>query len=115
MLGDDSGRLGLVMPGVDDSMAPTHRRFGQLSSLVGAPGARLRRWPAPRAGINLKYSLSNHRAEQIRTLEAEDGRTEPCADPAADNEPAICATELFTGVHRNPIDGKPAGYLGLET
>ncbi|MFN3260327.1 MAG: DUF932 domain-containing protein [Pikeienuella sp.] len=69
-------RLGLVLPGADAPAAPTHWSFGQLSSLVGAPAAYLRQLPAPLAGINLQYGLTNHRAEQVKTLETEDGRTE---------------------------------------
>ncbi|TGV85066.1 DUF932 domain-containing protein, partial [Mesorhizobium sp. M2D.F.Ca.ET.145.01.1.1] len=50
--------------------------FGQLASLVGAPTAYLRQLPAPLAGINLQYGLASHRAEQVKTLETEDGRIE---------------------------------------
>jgi len=73
---DNPERLGLVLPGTDAPVAPTHWSFGQLASLVGAPAAYLRQLPAPLAGINLQYGLTNHRAEQIKTLETEDGRTE---------------------------------------
>ena len=73
---DNLERLGLVLPGAEAPVAPTHWSFGQLSSLVGAPAAYLRQLPAPLAGINLQYGLTNHRAEQIKTLETEDGRTE---------------------------------------
>jgi hypothetical protein len=73
---DNPERLGLVLPGTDAPVAPTHWSFGQLASLVGAPAAYLRQLPAPLAGINLQYGLTNHRAEQIKTLGAEDGRTE---------------------------------------
>ncbi|MCC5985825.1 MAG: DUF932 domain-containing protein [Rhodobacteraceae bacterium] len=73
---DNPERLVLVLPGTDAPVAPTHWSFGQLASLVGAPAAYLRQLPAPLAGINLQYGLTNHRAEQIKTLETEDGRTE---------------------------------------
>ncbi|MEM0937952.1 MAG: DUF932 domain-containing protein [Pseudomonadota bacterium] len=73
---DDPKKLGLVLPGTDEPVAPTHWSFGQLSSLVGAPAAYLRQLPAPLAGINLQYGLTNHRAEQIKTMEVADGRTE---------------------------------------
>ncbi len=73
---DDPEKLGLVLPGADEPIAPTHWSFGQLSSLVGAPAAYLRQLPAPLAGINLQYGLTNHRAEQIKTMEVADGRTE---------------------------------------
>lgn len=73
---DDPERLALVLPEVGGPVAPTHWSFGQLASLVGAPAAYLRQLPAPLAGINLQYGLTSHRAEQIKTLETEDGRTE---------------------------------------
>jgi hypothetical protein len=73
---DNPERLGLVLPGTEAPVAPTHWSFGQLASLVGAPAAYLRELPAPLAAINLQYGLTNHRAEQIKTLEIEDGRTE---------------------------------------
>jgi hypothetical protein len=73
---DNPERLGLVLPGTDAPVAPTHWSFGQLASLVGAPAAYLRELPAPLAAINLQYGLTNHRAEQVKTLETENGRTE---------------------------------------
>ena len=57
-------------------VAPTHWSFGQLASLVGAPAAYLRQLPAPLAAINLQYGLTSHRAEQVKTLEIENGRLE---------------------------------------
>ena len=72
----DPERLALIVPGADAPIAPTHWSFGQLASLVSAPAAYLRQLPAPLAGINLQYGLTSHRAEQIKTLETEDGRTE---------------------------------------
>ena len=73
---DDSERLELLLPDSDAPIAPTHWSFGQLSSLVGAPASYLRQLPAPLAAINLQYGLTTHRAEQVKTLETEDGRTE---------------------------------------
>ena len=73
---DDPEKLDLVLPGADEPIAPTHWSFGQISSLVGAPAAYLRQLPAPLAGINLQYGLTNHRAEQIKTMEVARGRTE---------------------------------------
>ena len=73
---DDPENLALVLPDAEAPVAPTHWSFGQLASLVGAPAAYLRQLPAPLAGINLQYGLTSHRAEQIKTLETEDGRTE---------------------------------------
>jgi len=73
---DDPERLALVLPDAEAPVAPTHWSFGQLASLVGAPAAYLRQLPAPLAGINLQYGLTSHRAELVKTLETEDGRTE---------------------------------------
>jgi hypothetical protein len=73
---DNAERLTLMMPGSDKPVAPTHWSFGQLASLVGAPAAYLRQLPASLAGINLQYGLASHRAEQVKTLEIENGRTE---------------------------------------
>ncbi len=73
---NDAERLELLLPDSDAPVAPTHWSFGQLSSLVGAPASYLRQLPAPLAAINLQYGLTTHRAEQVKTLETEDGRTE---------------------------------------
>ncbi len=73
---DDSERLALIVPGRDAPVAPTHWSFGQLCSLVGTPSGYLRELPAPLAAINLQHGLLSHRAELVKTLEAEDGRVE---------------------------------------
>ena len=73
---DDPENLALILPEADAPAHATHWSFGQLASLVSAPAAYLRQLPAPLAGINLQYGLTSHRAEQIKTLETEDGRTE---------------------------------------
>ena len=73
---DDAEHLSLILAGASDSIEPTHWSFGQLAGLVGAPAGYLRQLPAPLAGINLQYGLTNHRAEQIKTLETDDGRLE---------------------------------------
>jgi hypothetical protein len=73
---DDPERLALIIPGRDGPVAPTHWSFGQLCSLVGAPSGYLRQLPAPLAGINMQHGLLSHRAELMKTLETEDGRTE---------------------------------------
>jgi hypothetical protein len=73
---NDAERLTLMMPGADAPLSPTHWSFGQLTALVGAPASYLRQLPAPLAGINLQYGLTSHRAEQIKTLEIENGRVE---------------------------------------
>ena len=76
----DPERLSLILPGSDTPVAPTHWSFGQLASQVasqvGAPAAFLRQLPAALAGINLQYGLTSHRAEQIKTLETDNGRIE---------------------------------------
>jgi hypothetical protein len=72
----DPERQMLTLPGADTPIAPTHWSFGQLASQVGAPAAYLRQLPAPLAGINLQYGLTHHRAEQIKTLETDNGRVE---------------------------------------
>jgi len=69
-------RLALIVPGRDEPVAPTHWSFGQLCSLVGAPSSYMRQLPAPLAGINLQHGLLSHRAELVKTLEADDGRIE---------------------------------------
>ncbi|MER9126396.1 DUF932 domain-containing protein [Mesorhizobium sp. M0959] len=73
---DDPERLRLMLPDAHASVAPTHWSFGQLASLVGAPAAYLRQLPAPLAAINLQHGLLNHRAEQMKSLEIENGRLE---------------------------------------
>jgi hypothetical protein len=73
---DDSESLSLILPGQDAPVCPTHWSFAQLCGLVGAPSGYLRQLPAPLAGINLQYGLSSHRAEMVKTMEAEDGRVE---------------------------------------
>jgi hypothetical protein len=73
---EDAERLALIIPGRDTPVSPTHWSFGQLCSLVGAPSSYMRQLPAPLAGINLQHGLLNHRAELVKTLEAEDGKVE---------------------------------------
>ncbi len=72
----DAERLTLTLPGSATPVSPTHWSFGQLCSLVGAPAGYLRDLPAPLAGVNLQHGLLSHRAELVKTLEAEDGRIE---------------------------------------
>ena len=73
---DNAERLTLVLPNAQEPVAPTHWSFGQLASIIGAPATYLRQLPAPLAGINLQYGLSNLRSEQIKTFETDDGRVE---------------------------------------
>jgi hypothetical protein len=73
---NNSERLALMVPGRSEPVAPTHWSFGQLCSLVGAPTSYMRQLPAMLAGINLQHGLLSHRAELMKTLEADDGRIE---------------------------------------
>ena len=73
---DDAERLSLILTGRPEPVAPTHWSFGQLAGLIGAPAGYLRQLPAALAGINLQYGLTNHRAEQVKSLETETGRLE---------------------------------------
>jgi hypothetical protein len=65
-----------MVPGRDEPVAPTHWSFGQLCTLVGAPTSYLRQLPAALSGINLQHGLLSHRAELVKTLEADNGRVE---------------------------------------
>ncbi|KJF71765.1 MULTISPECIES: hypothetical protein [Agrobacterium] len=73
---DNADRLALIVPRQDEPISPTHWSFGQLCSLVGAPATYMRRLPAPLAGINLQHGLLSHRAELVKTYEADEGRIE---------------------------------------
>jgi hypothetical protein len=73
---DNAERLELIVPGQDEPISPTHWSFGQLCSLVGAPATYMRQLPAPLAGINLQHGLLSHRAELVKTYEADEGRIE---------------------------------------
>ena len=101
---DDPEQLALVLPDAEAPVAPTHWSFGQLASLVSAPAAYLRQLPAPLAGINLQYGLTNHRAEQVKTLETEGGRTELSAVTGPDYG-RIYDHELVSAVQRIAGDG----------
>lgn len=72
----DPERLALMVPGEDGPVAPTSWSFGQLCSLVGAPAGYMRDLPSAIAGINLQYGLAEHRGEQVKLLQTDDGRTE---------------------------------------
>jgi hypothetical protein len=73
---DNAERLALIVPDREEPVAPTHWSFGQMCSLVGAPAGYMRQLPAPLAGINMQHGLLSHRAELVKTLEADDGRIE---------------------------------------
>ncbi|MBM7067572.1 DUF932 domain-containing protein [Actibacterium sp. 188UL27-1] len=101
---DDPEKLALVLPDTETPVAPTHWSFGQLASLVSAPAAYLRQLPAPLAGINLQYGLTNHRAEQVKTMEVANGRTELRAVTGPDYG-RIYDHELVAAVQRIAGDG----------
>ena len=73
---NDAERLALIVPGREQPVLPTHWSFGQMCGLIGAPASYLRQLPAPLAGINMQHGLLSHRAELVKTLEAEDSRVE---------------------------------------
>jgi hypothetical protein len=101
---DDAERLALVLPGADRPVAPTHWSFGQLAGNVGAPATYLRQLPAPLAGINLQYGLTAHRAEEVKTLEVENGRVELRAVTGPDYG-RIYDHELVAAVQKIAGDG----------
>uniref|UniRef100_UPI0020C72AB2 DUF932 domain-containing protein n=1 Tax=Sphingomonas bacterium TaxID=1895847 RepID=UPI0020C72AB2 len=101
---DDAERLALIVPGQDLPVAPTHWSYGQLCSLVGAPASYMRQLPASLAGINLQHGLLSHRAELVKTLEADDGRIELRAVTGPDYG-RIWDYELVEAVMRIAGDG----------
>jgi hypothetical protein len=117
---EDSERLALMLPGSDTPVAPTHWSFGQLASLVGAPATYLRQLPAPLAGINLQYGLTSHRAEQIKTLEIEDGRAELRAVTGPDygriyDHELVSAVQRIAGNGTGDTRWKVPGVLDWST
>jgi hypothetical protein len=101
---DNPDGIAAMVPGAPGPLVPTHWSFGQLCSLVGAPGSYLRDLPAPLAGINLQYGLTHHRAEQVKTLEVETGRLELRAVTGPDYG-RIFDHELVEAVRRIAGDG----------
>ena len=74
---DNAERLALIVPGRDEPVAPTHWSFGQLCTPCRrADHPICGSFPQPLAGINLQHGLLSHRAELVKTLEADDGRVE---------------------------------------
>ena len=59
-----------------DRVGATDGGCDQLHSMGGERASYLRQVPAPLAGSNLQYGVTNHCAEQVKTFETEDGRTE---------------------------------------
>jgi len=117
---DDAERLTLVVPGADKPVAPTHWSFGQLASIVGAPATYLRQLPAPLAGINLQYGLTSHRAEQVKTLESENGRVELRAVTGPDygriyDHELVAAVQKIAGNGTGDTRWKIPGVLDWST
>jgi len=117
---DDAERLALMLPGSDVPIAPTHWSFGQLAGLIGAPAAYLRQLPAPLAGINLQYGLTSHRAEQVKTLEIEDGRVELRAVTGPDygrifDHELVAAVQRIAGNGTGDTRWKVPGVLDWST
>jgi hypothetical protein len=117
---DDTERLDLVLPGADQPVSPTHWSFGQLAALVGAPAAYLRQLPAPLAGINLQYGLTSHRAEQVKTLETDDGRVELRAVTGPDygriyDHELVAAVQRIAGNGTGDTRWKVPGVLDWST
>ena len=117
---DNAERLTLMLPGAEAPIAPTHWSFGQLASLVGAPATYLRQLPAPLAGINLQYGLTSHRAEQVKTLEIEDGRVELRAVTGPDygrifDHELVAAVQRIAGNGTGDTRWKVPGVLDWST
>lgn len=117
---DDPERLALVLPDAEQPLVPTHWSFGQLASLVGAPAAYMRQLPAPLAAINLQYSLTNHRAEQVKTLETDDGRIELRAVTGPDygriyDHELVAAVQRIAGNGTGDTRWKVPGVLDWST
>ncbi len=117
---DNAERLALVLPGSDQPVAPTHWSFGQLAALVGAPAAYLRQLPAPLAGVNLQYGLTSHRAEQVKTLETDDGRIELRAMTGPDygriyDHELVAAVQRIAGNGTGDTRWKVPGVLNWST
>lgn len=117
---DDPERLRLMLPDAPAPVAPTHWSFGQLASLVGAPATYLRQLPAPLAAINLQHGLLNRRAEQVKTLEIENGRLELRAVTGPDygrifDEELIAAVQKIAGNGTGDTRWKIPGVLDWST
>ena len=117
---DDAEGLALVLPGSAELVAPTHWSFGQLAGLVGAPAAYLRQLPAALAGINLQYGLTSHRAEQVKTLETDDGRIELRAVTGPDygriyDHELVAAVQRIAGTGTGDTRWKVPGVLDWST
>src|SRR6476659_1699533 len=116
----DAERLALILPGEEAPLVPTHWSFGQLAGIVGAPATYLRQLPATLAGINLQYGLTAHRAEQVKTLEVEDGRVELRAVTGPDygriyDHELVAAVQKIAGNGTGDTRWKIPGVLDWST
>jgi len=68
---DSIERLALVVSGRAERWRRPIGALGSCGTLVGAPTSYLRQLPATLSGINLQHGLLSHRAELVKTLEAE--------------------------------------------
>jgi hypothetical protein len=117
---DDAERLTLMLPGAEVPLAPTHWSFGQLATMVGAPSTYLRQLPAPLAAINVQYGLTSNRAEQIKTLQVEDGRVELRAITSPDygrifDHELVAAVQRIAGSGTGDTRWKVPGVLDWST
>jgi hypothetical protein len=117
---DDAERLTLRLPDAEATLAPTHWSFGQIASLVGAPASYLRQLPATLAGVNLQYGLTSHRAEQIKTLELDEGRVELRAVTGPDygrifDHELVSAVQRIAGTGTGDTRWKVPGVLDWST
>ncbi|MER9002556.1 DUF932 domain-containing protein [Mesorhizobium sp. M0862] len=117
---DNAERLSLILPSAIDPLAPTHWSFGQLAGLIGAPATYLRQLPASLAGINLQYGLTSHRAEQVKTLDTDDGRVELRAVTGPDygriyDHELVAAVQRIAGNGTGDTRWKVPGLLDWST
>lgn len=117
---DQPERLTLILPGSDMPVAPTNWSFGQMCSLVGAPASYLRDLPAPLAAINLQHGLIDHRAEQVKLLQVDNGCTELRAVTGPDygriwDEELVEAVMKFAGNGTGDTRWKVPGVLDWRT
>jgi hypothetical protein len=117
---DNAERLALIVPGREEPVAPTHWSFGQLCNLVGTPSSYMRQLPAPLAAINLQHGLLTHRAELVKTLEADDGRVELRAVTGPDygriwDHELVAAVQRIAGNGTGDTRWKVPGVLDWST
>ena len=117
---DDAERLSLMLPA---RTRRSRRRIGASASSRASSARRrpiLRQLPAPLAGINLQYGLTSHRAEQVKTLEIEDGRVELRAVTGPDygriyDHELVAAVQRIAGNGTGDTRWKVPGVLDWST